>query len=399
MSWDYEVVKKLLAEESLPAMLVDLDALDVNIRQIAGGAQRSGKTIRLATKSVRVTKLIQYIVDTGGPVFKGLMCFSVKEAQHLAREGFDDFLVAYPTVAAEDFRAALAIGAMGKKVTLMVDCPAHLDAAERFATEAAPIGVSIDCDMSYRPFGGVHLGVLRSPVRTLADFGSLAKRILSSKRLKLAGVMGYEAQIAGLTDANPFTPLLNPIARLVKYFSARDVARRREAIAAWLKAEGLFNAFFNGGGSGSLALTEREPWLTEVTAGSGFLQSRLFDYYASNRSVPAFAFALRVTRASDPGLVTCQSGGFIASGAAGPDKAPVPFLPEGLKAIGTEGYGEVQTPFRVPSSIKLSPGDPVLSRPAKAGEIAERFTEYLLLRGGRIVDRVPTYRGAGLAFY
>ena len=48
---------------------------------------------------------------------------------------------------------------------------------------------------------------------------------------------------------------------------------------------------------------------------------------------------------------------------------------------------------------KLAPGDPVLFRPAKAGEIAERFDEYLLKRGDRIVGRAKTYRGLGHCFH
>ena len=159
--------------------------------------------------------------------------------------------------------------------------------------------------------------------------------------------------------------------------------------------------FFNGGGTGSIRTTSREPWVTEVTAGSGFLQSHLFDYYASNENEPAMCFALQVTRLPQPDRVTCQSGGFIASGPADADKAPVPFLPAGLQSDKMEGCGEVQTPLHVPAPLRgtLRPGDPVFFRPAKAGEIAERFNEYLLIRGDEIEGRAKTYRGLGHCFY
>jgi len=58
----------------------------------------------------------------------------------------------------------------------------------------------------------------------------------------------------------------------------------------------------------------------------------------------------------------------------------------------------VQTPLRVPPGVSLAIGDPVLLRHAKAGELAEHFTEYLLVRGDRVEDRAPTYRGEGLCF-
>jgi D-serine deaminase-like pyridoxal phosphate-dependent protein len=63
-----------------------------------------------------------------------------------------------------------------------------------------------------------------------------------------------------------------------------------------------------------------------------------------------------------------------------------------------EGCGEVQTPLRVPIGVRLNLGDPVLFRHAKAGELAEHFNTYLLIRNGHVVDEVPTYRGAGKCF-
>jgi D-serine deaminase-like pyridoxal phosphate-dependent protein len=112
-------------------------------------------------------------------------------------------------------------------------------------------------------------------------------------------------------------------------------------------------------------------------------------------------FALQITRIPQPDRVTCQSGGFIASGATDIDKSPVPFLPAGLQSEKSEGFGEVQTPLLVPEKLrgKLGPGDPVFFRPAKAGEIAERFNEYLLIRNGRIEGRAKTYRGMGYCLH
>jgi D-serine deaminase-like pyridoxal phosphate-dependent protein len=46
---------------------------------------------------------------------------------------------------------------------------------------------------------------------------------------------------------------------------------------------------------------------------------------------------------------------------------------------------------------QLRPGDRVWLRHAKAGELAERFTDYYVLRGDQ-VTAVPTYRGEGQCF-
>src|SRR5262249_53767555 len=128
------------------------------------------------------------------------------------------------------------------------------------------------------------------------------------------------------------------------------------------------------------------------------LDSHLFDGFRGLSLSPAAFFGLQVTRRPAPGIVTCQSGGYVASGAPGADRLPVPYLPAGLGLLGLEGVGEVQTPLIVPAGVDVELGAPVFFRHAKAGELAEHFTTYLLVRGDRVDARVLTYRGAGQCF-
>lgn len=401
-NWEYQKLRELVKNEPLPAMIVDLDCLDENISRISDLVSGAGKKIRIASKSIRVVALLKYILEKGGPHFHGLMCFSVSEAEFLFSQGFDDLLVAYPTVGREDLESFYSLTQKELNITLMVDSQGQIDEIEKIWNEhkigKIPAKVCIDVDMSWKP-AGLHLGVYRSPVRSLTDFQKVFKKIQESNHLKFAGVMGYEAQVAGMGDKSPFSPVLNPVKKMIKNKSVKDVFARREAIHRFLQSENVDPEIFNGGGTGSLKSTVKEPWLTEVTAGSGFLQSHLFDYYETNQNVPAFCFGLQVSRISEPGTVTCKSGGFVASGEAGADKWPVPFLPKGIKMIKNEGFGEVQTPVLLPQNLDMKLGDPLFFRPAKAGEIAERFNEYILIRDNKIVEKVPTYRGLRHCFY
>lgn len=400
---DYDKLATLVRDQPLPLMLVDLDALDANVRRLAAVAAQHGKNFRVASKSVRVPDLLRRIIEVGGPHFRGVMCYSVPEARLLAESGFDDLLVAYPTVQKSDLDVARQIVAAGRTLTLMIDSPVHVAMLAdywRGSDAAEPLRVCIDQDMSWRP-AGLHIGVQRSPVRTVGDVEALLDAIAARGEVRLAGIMGYEAQIAGVGEQNPFAPLLNPAKKLIKTQSVKDVAEKRRAVSQLLLRRGISIDFFNGGGTGSIRTTSGEDWVTEVTAGSGFLQSHLFDYYADNRNQPAMCFALQVTRVPQSDRITCQSGGFIASGPTDADKAPVVFLPAGLKPDKMEGFGEVQTPLIVPPDLRgrLQPGDPVFFRPAKAGEIAERFNEYLLVAEGKLSGRASTYRGLGHCFY
>jgi D-serine deaminase-like pyridoxal phosphate-dependent protein len=187
----------------------------------------------------------------------------------------------------------------------------------------------------------------------------------------------------------------------MKSASRADVARTRKAMADALAAAGLPPLVFNGGGSGSLASSAKEDCLTELTAGSGFLDSHLFDHYDGLELTPAIFFALQVVRRPASDMLVCHGGGLIASGKSGADRLPLPALPEGLALLPLEGAGEVQTPIALKNSqlvntIRL--GDPIFFRHAKAGELAEHFGEYLLIRGDRIEGRARTYRGLGHSF-
>ena len=101
----YDYYKEQLKGLPLPLAFVDLDLLFDNCRRILELAQ--GMPIRIATKSVRSLGLLQ-LVTKQFPQFKGLMAFSAKEAAFLAANGFDDILIAYPTVEQSALEAALA---------------------------------------------------------------------------------------------------------------------------------------------------------------------------------------------------------------------------------------------------------------------------------------------------
>lgn len=399
---DYESFRTLLKGERLPTSIVNMDALDRNLEKILEPVKGSGKTLRLATKSLRIPGIIKYIQERCGDYFEGLMCLTVEEASFLAEQGFCDLLVAYPTVQPLDM--ALLADLTKKetvKTRIVVDNEYHIQALSMAGKKyKVTMEAVVEVDMSLRPFGdALHLGVRRSPIREGEQILSLARLANSLGGVRVVGLMGYEAQIAGLTDENPFTRALNPIKKLIKKASIPDVARKRKKIAEYLMNNGVELKIFNGGGTGSLKYTSLEPVVTEVTAGSGFFCSHLFDYYNDLDLLPAAFFALQVVRFPAKSMVTCLGGGYVASGEAHLDKSPVPYLPMGLHLISFEGVGETQTPLTCSEiTPALSLGDPVIFRHAKAGELFERFNEALIVRQGKIEEKLPTYRGFGKSF-
>ncbi len=396
----YPQWREILKDERLPAVVVDLDAFDRNVAKLAAMLKGSSKTLRLATKSVRVPALIARVLKAGSP-YQGLMCFAAEEAAFLNAQGFRDLLIAYPTSQPRDLKILRTLHDSGTRITIVVDGTEGVRAlAGAMRGAAQPFPVVLDIDVSLRFLAGlIHLGVRRSPLRGARDVGRLLDVIAKNPELKPIGALAYEAQVAGLGDRNPFKRLLNPFVAVIRWLSVRSVARTRAAVAAEFATRKIPLEVFNGGGTGSVNYAVVETALTELSAGSGLLCSHLFDYYSNVHFEPACFFALQAVRSSDPDYVTCLGGGYVASGEAGRDRLPVPYLPQGSQLLSMEGVGEVQTPLRLGTGIMLKVGEPVLFRHAKAGELAERFDEYLLVSGGRIVDRAKTYRGLQQCYF
>ncbi|MGO9490092.1 MAG: amino acid deaminase/aldolase [Solirubrobacteraceae bacterium] len=382
-----------------PFALVDLDALQENAADMERRA--ASKPIRLASKSVRCRSLQERVLARPG--FHGTMAFTLPEALWLASHGVSDILVAYPTA---DSSALRELAERDADVTVMVDSSEQLELIERATarSSATQIRVCLDIDTAWRAAGGLlRAGARRSSVRSPAQAAALARAVLGRDRLSLAGIMAYEAQIAGVGDDPPGSPVRARAIRLMQSRSARELALRRaaivDAVGEVLRAEGAPPLrFVNGGGTGSLQGTAAETAVTELAAGSGLYGPALFDSYRAFTPRPAALFALPVVRRPAPGVVTALGGGYLASGAGDRGRLPSPHLPAGLRLDRQEGAGEVQTPLLGPAADRLAVGDRVYLRHAKAGELCERFASLHLLEGERIIEQAPTYRGEGQCF-
>src|SRR3546814_20448684 len=116
--WSSDVCSSDLADHPPPVVVLDLDRLEANARAMLTRAGRL--PIRLGSKSIRCVEVMKRVMALD-PRFKGLPCYSAREAAWLATPGFDDLLVAYPTVVRDDLEAAAMATRAGHPLKPIID--------------------------------------------------------------------------------------------------------------------------------------------------------------------------------------------------------------------------------------------------------------------------------------
>jgi len=381
-----------------PYGVISLDALAHNAFDMLDRA--AGVPIRVASKSVRVRGVLDAVLALPG--YAGVLAYTLPEANWLATTSADgkaitDVVVGYPTADRGALLRLATTPELAARVTIMVDSVAQLDFVDSIIApaqrESVRVCLELDASWDSRLFG--HLGVRRSPVHSVVEARTLADTIVARPGFTLVGMMGYEAQIAGLVNQPAGNPGRGVAVKWVQRRSAAELADRRgRAVASVREIADL--EFVNGGGTGSIESTTAEAAVTEVAAGSGLFGPHLFDNYAHFHPAPAAAFALSVVRKPQPDIAVLLGGGWIASGPTAADRTPKLVWPEGLKMLPLEMAGEVQTP--VSGGAALDVGDRVWLRHTKAGEISEHLDAFAVVDRGAVVATLPTYRGQGKVF-
>lgn len=387
-----------ITPKTAPSAWLDLDALDKNIAIV--NAKTAKVNLRIASKSVRSLAVLNYIKENT-PNYIGIMSYSAEESVYLLENGFKNILCAYPTLDKDRIIKTFDYTAQGAKMVWMIDRLEHWLLLENLAkTHHTMVEICLDINMSM-PLPKLYFGTKRSSLIDKKQLKKLLKRTENFSHTKIVGLMGYEAQIAGLPEHLPNKALLTPAIRALKKASKKQVSIRRNAMLKLLKKMGHKIELVNGGGSGSMDFTCSQSEITEITVGSAYYYPALFSYMDSMKDfTPSAGFVLQVTRQPEEDVVTCHSGGFVASGSVGVDKSPIIHYPQNLQILTDEGFGEVQTPIEsTTGDLNLKIGDYVWCRHAKAGELCEHFNTIAVYRDNEFLEEISTYRGDGKVFH
>ena len=233
------------ADIQTPCLILDLDALERNIKKMGDYAKAHGMRHRAhgkMHKSVDVLKLQQ---DLGAAV--GVCCQKVSEAEVFARGGIKDVMVSNQVTDPAKIDRLARMPKFGCRVLVCVDDPENVKAlsaaAMKHGTQIEAL-VEIDC------------GAGRCGVSTTQDVVNLAKLIDGADGLKFAGIQAYQGAMQHMELYAD---------RKEKLDAA--IAQVGDAVQG-LKSNGLECDIVGGGGTGSYYFESTSNVYNELQCGS-----------------------------------------------------------------------------------------------------------------------------------
>jgi len=171
-----------ISELDTPAVVVDLDVLDTNLREMAAYCAQHGLSLRPHTKTHKIPEIARMQIRAGA---RGITVAKLGEAEVMAREGLDDILVAYPIVGSGKLDRLIALARRGR-VTVSTD---SAEVALGISEAARQAGVAV------RLLAEMDAGLRRCGVQSPEDLVALAQHMNRLPHIEFLGFLFFPGQI------------------------------------------------------------------------------------------------------------------------------------------------------------------------------------------------------------
>ena len=372
-----------------PVLLLDLDALDANLRAVRE-ALAPGMAVRVVAKSLPSLPLLRFVMERLET--RRLMVFDESISILAAAFPDADLLLGkpLPVQAAAIFLADLEHKGdlpAASRVTWLVDSAERLSQYAALArSKGVRLRVSLEVDV------GLHRGGAPDPAALRPLLDAIAAE---PAHLSLAGLMGYDAHV---TSAPPlFSSVQGAFnATVARYAAFRQVAQDLHRSAP-RPGEGLV---FNGGGSKTYMLHRAGGPVNEVALGSCLVKPTDFDVPTLEAHRPALFIAtpvlkrLQGTRVPflewlspawsllDPNRELTYfvfGGGWMAK----------PVSPAGLTANPIFGFSTNQALLNGSEKTALHPDDWIFLRPTQSERVIQELGAIRIVYSESTTDPLP----------
>jgi len=352
------------ADLDTPCLVLDLDALERNIRLMADHAKACKIGLRPHAKTHKSVEIGRLQMAAGAV---GLCCAKLGEAEVLAGAGLQRLLITSPLVGDRKLDRLIALHKATDEIIAVTDAPGQLaPLATRAEAASRPLPVLIDLDV------GLH----RTGVTNAEAAVVLARQISEHRSLRLLGVQGYAGQvqhIASLAER--------------QQAAATATSRIRDAVSA-LEAAGFACEIVTGGGTGTFDIDPGFDLFTDLQVGSYVFSDVEYDAVTLGRSSPhPFENALfvlsQVVSANHDTFVTIDAGSksFSMDGplprVAAPGGGALVYAPFG------DEFGRISHDG---GPVDLALGERVLCVVPHCDPTINLHDTYVCVRGGNVVD-------------
>jgi D-serine deaminase-like pyridoxal phosphate-dependent protein len=271
------------ADLPTPALLVDLEQLESNIKKMQEHTARSGKLLRPHAKAHKCLEIARRQVRAGAP---GVCAATLSEIELMTGDGIDVLLTTPVASSVKTDRIAALIRG-GAKVRAVVD---HALQVQLYQRSAAGAGVTIpllvDLDI------GDHRTGIPCDERAI----ELARLIGGSTNLRFAGLQAYS--VSGSHTEGWDARRVHSTAAIAKALP----------IQKQLLADGFDARTLTGGSTGTWDIDPAIPELTELQAGSYALMDVAYQRIGGVPFSAAMTVLTTVVSASHEGFVTVDAG-------------------------------------------------------------------------------------------
>ena len=233
------------ADIQTPCLILDLDALERNIRKMGDYAKNLGMRHRVHGKMHKSVDVALLQEKLGGSC--GVCCQKVSEAEVFARGGIKDILVSNQVRDAAKIDRLARIPKLGARTIVCVDDEANV---ADLSAAAVKHGTQLECLVE------IDCGAGRCGVNTTAAVIDIAKAITVAPNLKFSGLQAYQGAMQHIDKYED---------RKAKIEVA--VAMVADAVKA-LKALGINCEIVGGGGTGSYYFESASGVYNELQCGS-----------------------------------------------------------------------------------------------------------------------------------
>lgn len=304
-----------------PALVIDLDALEANLRTMADLAKRHRRQLRPHVKAHKSVEIGRRQLAAGAV---GLCCATVREVEAMAGGGLSGLLMTAPVLApAQVARLARARDRVAELI-VVVDSAAGIDALAACARADRPIGVLIDVDM----------GLGRTGCTDPEQAVRLARLVAAAPQLHYRGVQAYYGHlqhIPGLAE---------------RQTKAAEQWRRLAHVLDALKDAGLTTGIVSGGGTGTHHFDLADGPFTEIQPGSYLFMDKQYGAIELTPGTPPFRVSLgvvtRVVSTAQPDRVIVDAGSKAMATDAGPPLIAAGAAPEAAYQFMGDEHGALR---------------------------------------------------------